>query len=142
MKVEQILNSKGSSVISVSSDADISEAVDLLGKKNIGAVVVKNQSDGVCGILSERDIVRRLSKEGPDVLAKKVSGCMTPDPFTCERSATIDEVMTTMTEKRIRHMPIVEGGMLIGVVSIGDVVKWKIETAEQEAANLRDYIAS
>lgn len=142
MKVEHILSSKGADVFSVTETSKVSEAVEVLGAKNIGAVIVKDQAGKVNGILSERDVVRQLRTEGPQLMDKPVMSCMTANPFTCEKSTTLDELMATMTEKRIRHMPVVEGGKLVGVVSIGDIVKRKIETAEQEAANLRDYIAS
>lgn len=142
MKVEQILQTKGAQVFAVSGDAPIREAVDILSEKNIGAVVVSNAAGAPVGILSERDIVRRLNVDGPDVLSTAVSSCMTPNPFTCTPETSIDDVMGEMTEKRIRHMPVVQGNALVGVVSIGDVVKRKIDTAEQEAAALKEYIAS
>lgn len=142
MKVEEILNSKGTEIFSVSSDATVSAAVDVLGEKNIGAVIVNNPSGNVCGIFSERDVVRRLRTQGADLLQKPVSSCMTPNPFTCEKGTTLDALLATMTEKRIRHMPVVENGALVGVVSIGDIVKRKIETAEREAETLREYISS
>lgn len=141
MKVEQILQSKGAQVFAVSGDAKISEAVKILNDKNIGAVVVKNGRD-VAGILSERDIVRQLKQDGGAALERPVSACMTKDIFVCRRDTSIDELMAQMTERRIRHIPVVENGALVGLISIGDVVKRKIQHAEQEAAALRDYIAS
>ena len=142
MKVEHILTSKGAEVFAVSGEETIGQAVNVLGEKNIGAVIVKNEKGDVSGILSERDVVRRLQKEGPALMDQPVSACMTPDPITCGKEASLEELMSLMTEKRIRHVPVVEGGRLVGVVSIGDVVKRKIETAEKEAEALRDYIAS
>lgn len=142
MKVEHILQSKGADVFAVSDATTVKAAVDLLGDKNIGAVVVKNAQGGVSGIFSERDVVRRLKREGPAVLDRQVADCMTKDPFTCSLDTTLDEVLGVMTNRRIRHMPVVEDGRLVGIVSIGDVVKRKIDDAEREAAALKEYIAS
>ncbi len=142
MKVEQILQSKGVEVFSVKSSDSIADAISMLNEKNIGAVIVNDDTGNVAGILSERDVVRRLGVKGADTLAMRVADCMTPSPYTCAPSATVDEVMTQMTEKRIRHMPVSEGGKLVGVISIGDIVKRKIDQAEQEAAALKEYIAS
>jgi CBS domain-containing protein len=142
VKVEHILQSKGADVFAVSGATSVKDAVDLLGEKNIGAVVVKNSDGSVSGIFSERDVVRRLKSEGPGVLAKPVADCMTKNPFTCTLDTSLDELMGVMTNKRIRHMPVVENGALVGVVSIGDVVKRKIDSAEREAAMLKEYIAS
>jgi CBS domain-containing protein len=142
LKVEQILQSKGADVFVVSNTMSVKEAVDMLGEKNIGAVVVKDENGAVSGIFSERDVVRRLKNEGAGVLARPVADCMTKDPFTCTVDTSLDELLGVMTKKRIRHMPVVEGGKLIGIVSIGDVVKRKIDNAEREAAALKEYIAS
>ena len=92
--------------------------------------------------LSERDVVRRLGEKGKDALSMRVTDCMTPKPYTCPPETTLDEVMALMTQKRIRHLPVRDGDKLVGVISIGDVVKRKIEQAEQEAAALKEYIAS
>ncbi len=142
MKVVHILQAKGAAVFAVRTTASITEAIDILGEKNIGAVVVKDEKETVVGILSERDIVRRLRTEGPIALTKTVSAYMTPNPFTCSLEAEIDQVLGRMTDKRIRHLPVCENGELVGIVSIGDVVKWKIENVEREAAALREYICS
>ena len=142
MKVEHILQAKGADVFAVSDATTVREAVDILGEKNIGAVVVKDKSGSVSGIFSERDVVRRLKSEGPDVLSRPVSDCMTKNPFTCTPDTSLDELMGVMTNKRIRHMPVIRDGKLAGIVSIGDVVKRKIDDAEREAAMLKEYIAS
>lgn len=142
MKVINILQSKGVEVFAVSPGMTLKDAVDVLGEKNIGAVIVKNSAGEVTGILSERDVVRRIRTDGPGVLARTVAECMTPSPFTCSPEATLDEILEKMTKKRIRHLPVVDGGRLIGVISIGDVVKLKIDNAEREAAALREYIAT
>lgn len=141
MKVISILQSKGVEVFAVSPGMTLKEAVDVLGEKNIGAVIVKDGAK-VTGILSERDVVRRIRTDGPGVLSKTVADCMTPSPITCGPDATLDEILEKMTNRRIRHLPVVDGGKLIGVISIGDVVKRKIENTEREAAALREYIAT
>ncbi|MDP1729671.1 MAG: CBS domain-containing protein [Devosia sp.] len=142
MQVDNILQSKGMTVYTVSAHAPISEAVRVLNEHRIGAVVVLADNGGVAGILSERDIMRHLTNEPADLLKRAVREVMTTSVVTCTRMATISELMEQMTERRIRHIPIVEEGELIGIVSIGDVVKRKIEESEQEALALREYIAS
>lgn len=142
MKVEHILQTKGADVFAVSDSTTVREAVDVLGERNIGAVVVKDKGGAVSGIFSERDVVRRLKSEGPAVLDRPVSDCMTRDPFTCTLDTSLDELMGVMTKKRIRHMPVIRDGKLAGIVSIGDVVKRKIDDIEREAAMLKEYIAS
>jgi CBS domain-containing protein len=141
MQVETILQSKGREVVTVTAGSTIAEAVDLLNSKRIGAVVVV---DGrrVVGILSERDVVRHLGHDWGALSSRPVSEVMTQTVVTISRFATVTDVMERMTEKRIRHMPVVENGDLVGIVSIGDVVKRKIEETEQEATALKEYIAS
>lgn len=141
MKVENILQAKGVDVFAVDDAAYVRDAVAVLNDKNIGAVVVRNDADDVVGILSERDVVRYLGKNGPDALALRVRDCMTPNPFTCSPESTLDDLLTLMTQKRIRHLPVTDQGRLKGVISIGDVVKRKIENAEKEAKALKEYIA-
>ena len=142
MKVEQILQSKGSEVFTVQETDTMASAVSALNARNIGAVIVKDKAEMIVGILSERDVVRRLGGEGASVLDQQVSQCMTRSPFTCSPEASVDEVMAEMTNKRIRHLPVCNGKNLVGVISIGDVVKRKIEQTEQEAQALKEYIAS
>ncbi|MEZ5897609.1 MAG: CBS domain-containing protein [Parvularculaceae bacterium] len=142
MKVETILQAKGAAVYSVTQSTSVKGAVEMLGDKNIGAVIVKNDNGDVTGIFSERDVVRRLRTEGAGVLDRPVSDCMTRNPVTCDPNTEVDELMSRMTERRIRHIPVCEGGQVVGMVSIGDVVKRKIEDAEREAAALKEYIAS
>jgi CBS domain-containing protein len=141
MQVENILQSKGRAVTTVTARASIAEAVDLLNTKRIGAVVVTDNGK-VAGILSERDIVRHLGKDWTALASRPVSDVMTSNVITASRFATIADVMERMTDNRIRHLPIVENGDLVGIVSIGDVVKRKIEETEQEATALKEYIAS
>src|SRR5690606_14691476 len=118
------------------------EAVKLLNQHRIGAVVVVTHEGAVAGILSERDIVRNLLGDPAKLLTLPVSDIMTTRVITCRRAATVSDLMEQMTEHRIRHIPIVEEGQLLGIVSIGDVVKGKIEATEQEANALREYISS
>lgn len=142
MQVDNILQSKGTVVHTVPTGAPVAEAVRLLNERRIGAVVVTDAAGAVAGILSERDIVRHLGGDPEQLLASPVSNIMTKTVITCGRETAVSELMEQMTRYRIRHIPIVEDGALVGIVSIGDVVKRKIEEAEQEAMALRDYIAS
>ena len=142
MKVSEILNEKGNAVFTVTRSDTVSKAVDILGENNIGVVVVMGDVGEVCGILSERDIVRRMRESGASALQGSIGKCMTPDPFTSDLDATVDQLMGVMTQKRIRHMPVVDAGKLVGLISIGDLVKRKIEQAEKEAEAMREYISS
>jgi len=142
MQVDNILQTKGPAVHTVPAMATVAEAVKTLNERRIGAVVVVDAQGGVAGILSERDIVRNLGGDPQKLLAAPVSTIMTSTVITCSRQTGVSELMEQMTRYRIRHIPIVEGGTLVGIVSIGDVVKRKIEEAEQEAAALKEYIAS
>jgi len=142
MKVEDILHAKGTSVITVRAADSVAEALRLLNTHNIGALAVIGDDGRLEGVLSERDIIRRLTGAETDLFSRRVETCMTRVPHTCTRDTPIDDIMQLMTNRRIRHVPVVEGGVLCGLVSIGDVVKRKIELAEREASALRDYIAS
>lgn len=141
MLVETILHTKGVVVHTLPQTDTLGDAVQLLNRHNIGAVVITDPGGSIVGILSERDIVRRLGSGATDALALPIAECMTRGVFTCRRDTPIAEVMERMTRHRIRHMPVAEGDNLVGIVSIGDVVKHKIEEAEREAAELREYIA-
>ena len=142
MLVDTILQTKGSAVHTLPHTGTLADAVALLNSQNIGAVVVTGAGNTIAGILSERDIVRRLGSEPASALALSIAQTMTRDVITCERSTPIAEVMERMTRHRIRHMPVTDAGALVGIISIGDVVKLKIEEAEREAEELRQYIAS
>ncbi|HEV7275131.1 MAG TPA: CBS domain-containing protein [Devosiaceae bacterium] len=142
MQVDNILQSKGMTVHTVTTHAPISEAIRVLSANRIGAVVVINDSGKVAGILSERDIVRHLDDDAGKLLKRSVREVMTAEVITCGRDASVSELMEQMTRHRIRHIPVVEDDELVGIVSIGDVVKRKIEEAEQEAIALKEYIAS
>ena len=142
MHVETILQAKGSLVYTLPETASLADAVSLLNTHNIGALVVTGAGDEVAGILSERDIVRQLGKEAAISMVQPVSAIMTRSAVTCGRDTEIAEIMDLMTEHRVRHIPVMEGRQLVGIISIGDVVKAKIEEIEQDAEALREYIAS
>ena len=120
----------------------LKEVVELLASKGVGAVVVSDASQSVLGILSERDVVRVLGKHGASALEDPVSRHMTPKVITVTRDDTIEHVMQTMTAGRFRHVPVVEGGRLIGIISIGDVVKRHVNALDSERKALREYIAT
>lgn len=142
MHVETILQTKGVTVHTLPETGTLADAVALLNSHNIGAVVITGPGEKIAGILSERDIVRQVGKNPSGALATSIGACMTRGVITCERLTTIDDVMQRMTRLRIRHMPVAEDGRLVGIISIGDVVKHKIQEVEHEAEALRDYIAS
>ncbi|UJW86798.1 CBS domain-containing protein [Devosia sp. SL43] len=142
MLVDTILQTKGVLVHTLPESGSLGDAVALLNRHNIGAVVITDTGGTIVGILSERDIVRRLGTDPATALALRIGDCMTRGVVTCTRQTPIADVMERMTRHRIRHMPVAEGDQLIGIVSIGDVVKLKIEQAEHEAEVLREYIAS
>jgi CBS domain-containing protein len=142
MTVANILASKGRAVFTTEPETPMSKVVDQLAQKRVGAIVVTDKAGKICGIVSERDIVRELARKGPEVLSRPVSVCMTTKVVTCSEKDTVDDVMAVMTANRFRHLPVEQGGRLSGIISIGDVVKRKIERAEQDAAELRNYIAS
>ena len=124
-------------------DLKLRESIDLGDIPwECGAVVVRDLSGKVVGILSERDVVRRIGRHGAEAMGMQVRECMTGDPYTCTPEDSVEDLMAMMTRKRIRHLPVTAGGRIIGVVSIGDVAKRKIEEAEQEAAALKEYISS
>ena len=141
MIVAQILASKGRDVATTTPDRSISDVVGELATRKIGALVVTERGR-VVGIVSERDIVKTIGLKGPEILADPVSSIMTRDVITCREGETINGVMTRMTRRRFRHMPVVEDGELVGIISIGDVVKARIEEVEYEADELRTYIAT
>ncbi len=142
MNVSSILREKGSDVVTLASDAPLGEIARVLTERKIGAVVIVGPGGAVCGIASERDVVNTIVRQGAAALDKPVSDCMTANVVTCEGSTSIDDLMSLMTDRRIRHIPVVEDGALKGIVSIGDVVKRKIAETEAEAEALKEYIAT
>ena len=142
MTVAWILKEKGRHVVSVLSTTPVTDAIGLLEINRIGAVPVLDEEHRVLGILSERDIVRILATRGPEALSEPVSLHMTHPVSTCSEHHSIDWVMNEMTNHRFRHIPITENGHLVGIVSIGDVVKLKLALAESEAAQMRQYFSA
>jgi CBS domain-containing protein len=142
MNVAAILKSKGREVLTTTPDATLLDIAKLLGTRRIGCIVVTGIDGKVIGIVSERDIVREIARAGSQVLKEPVASCMTKSVVSCREADTIDRLMSEMTTHRFRHMPVVERGRLVGLVSIGDVVKMRIAEAEMEAAAMRDYIAT
>ena len=141
MNVETILRTKGSAVATIRPDETVGVAVQQLIDRNIGALVVSNDGDSVDGIISERDIVHGLADHGTALLSLKVAEMMTRRVVTCELSDSVDQLMAEMTNRRIRHFPVVQDGRLRGIVSIGDVVKNRLDEVEYEARSLRSFIA-
>jgi CBS domain-containing protein len=139
MTIQAILDSKGRDVVGVDSDAPVREAVRLLAEHRIGAVVVRD-GEGVAGILSERDLVYCIAKEGAGALDLPVSRMMTAPVITVEPSVSVLAALSDMSKRRIRHLPVVEAGKLAGLVSIGDLVAWRIAMIEEEAQAMRAYI--
>lgn len=141
MIVQHIINEKGRAVTTVEPGVSLAEAAAILTRDRIGAVVVMD-GDAVAGILSERDIVRALAADGADALQRPARDYMTTRVMTCQMRDPIDDVMQWMTTGRFRHLPVIEDGRLAGIVSIGDVVKRKIEEVQHEAEQMRDYITT
>lgn len=139
MTVRAILDTKGHHVQSVEPGAKLSAAIKLLSERRIGAVLVLSQGR-IEGILSERDIVRVLGERGASVLDEQVSAVMTRKVVSCREKDTVSEIMETMTAGKFRHLPVVEDGRVVGLISIGDVVKWRVGEYEREQEALRDYI--
>jgi CBS domain-containing protein len=142
MTVARILSEKGREVFTTQPHRSLKEVIDLLASKGVGAVVVSDASMSVLGILSERDVVRVIAQYGAAALDDPVSRHMTAKVITVTRGDTIDHVMQTMTEGRFRHVPVVEDGRLIGIISIGDVVKRHVNMIDSERQALREYIAT
>jgi CBS domain-containing protein len=142
MTVKAILSRKGGDVVTIAPTASLSAAVKLLADRRIGAIVVTGPENRVAGILSERDIVRTLAERGPAVLDDNVAAVMTRKVTACTEADTVAFIMERMTEGRFRHLPVVEQGELVGVISIGDVVKYRVGEIESESNALREYIAT
>ncbi len=141
MNVATILKHKGSGVFTTTSDKSLLEIAKLLAQQRIGCVVIVRDDDKVAGIVSERDLLRAIGQAGPKVLEKPVSDFMTKTVITAREGDTVDQLMAEMTTRRFRHMPVVERDQLIGLVSIGDLVKIQIAEMEMEAAATREYTA-
>jgi CBS domain-containing protein len=142
MTVAHILSSKGRGVFTAAAEDTLESVAKTLSDKRIGSVVIVNDKDAIVGIISERDIVRALARNGAGALGLKVATVMTSEVRTCSPRDSEGELMAMMTEHRIRHLPVVEGGKLAGMISIGDVVKFRIEAIEREAEDMKSYIAT
>jgi CBS domain-containing protein len=141
MNVEAILRGKGRAVATIRPDQAIAAALAALRERNIGALVVSEDGDGVDGIISERDIVHGLAEHGSALLSLNVAGVMTRRVATCDPADSVADLMAEMTNRRIRHLPVVRDGRLVGIVSIGDLVKNRLDEIEFEARSLRSFIA-
>ncbi|MEN3749075.1 CBS domain-containing protein [Sphingomonas sp. HF-S3] len=139
MTIAAILSGKGSDVVSIAGDRTVAEAVALLSEKRIGAVPVMD-SDGVAGIFSERDVIHCLERHGAAALDHRVAQVMTAPAITVTRDESILAALALMTRRRVRHLPVVERGECVGFVSIGDLVKYRIDRIESEANEMRAYI--
>lgn len=140
MTVSIILANKGREVVSIEPNASLAEAVRLLGEKRIGAALILGADRRIAGIISERDIVRVLAERGAAVLEEPVSRTMTRKVESCNESDTVAHIMERMTQGKFRHMPVVDQGQVVGVVSIGDIVKHRLHEMERESTAMRDYI--
>jgi CBS domain-containing protein len=140
MTVKTILATKGSNVLSIEPTASLEAAVAMLAKHRVGALLVLGPDRRVIGILSERDIVRALAERGAGALKEPLAQSMTRKVVTCSQSDTVGALMERMTTGKFRHLPVIEQDQLVGIVSIGDVVKLRLHEMEHEAAALRDYI--
>jgi CBS domain-containing protein len=142
MTVSAILAAKGRHVVTIGVTAKVGEAVAVLAEKRIGALVIVDDTGRIAGIVSERDVVRSIAADADAALQRPLSVIMTRAVVTCGEGETIDSVMSRMTRGRFRHLPVVTSGRLAGIVSIGDVVKARIEQVEREAEEMRAYIAT
>lgn len=141
MKIQDVLRAKGSGVATVAPDTSIGELLAGLADRGIGAMVVVSATGSLAGIVSERDVVRQLHARGPAVLQGTVGDIMTTEVATCDPNDDIGDIMRLMTERRFRHLPVLQDGRLSGIVSIGDIVKSRIDDLVTTTAHLENYIA-
>jgi CBS domain-containing protein len=142
MRVSGILAAKGATVATIAPHATVAEAADELRLHGIGALVVSSDGRGIEGIVSERDVVRALAERGERILREPVSQLMTVEVFTCSPEDSVEHLMRTMTDRRTRHLPVAVEGELAGIVSIGDIVKWRLGELEDETRHLHEYITT
>lgn len=140
MKLADLIRRKGTTVVTVSPQATLAELTELFAEHNIGAAVVSEDGEHIVGIISERDVVRELAKAGPQITDHPVSSCATTEVFTASPEDEITEVANSMTQHRVRHLPVVVDDKLYAIVSIGDVVKFRIDQLEQERDQLIGYV--
>ena len=141
MRIADVLRGKGTAVATIEQRSSVTALLAALAEHNVGALVVVDGEGGLAGIVSERDVVRRLNEHGADVLDGPVSAIMTSKVFTCGPEESVDTLTVQMTERRIRHVPVLRDGALVGIVSIGDVVKSRISQLEEHGEQLQAYIA-
>jgi CBS domain-containing protein len=141
MRVADVLRTKGSEVATVPPKVSVTGLLEDLARHNVGALVVVDEAGAVIGIVSERDVVRRLNERGAELLTAPIEQIMTSPVVTSDPNEAVDRLAEIMTERRIRHMPVVEDGRLVGIVSIGDVVKSRIQQLESDREQLESYIA-
>lgn len=139
MRIADVLRNKGSAVATISPDTSVAELLSGMAERNIGAMVVTG-ADGLAGIVSERDVVRKLHEHGASMLDRPVSEIMTSVVVTCTPTDAVDDLSVLMTEHRVRHVPVISNGQLAGIVSIGDVVKTRIDELNAEREQLQTYI--
>jgi CBS domain-containing protein len=142
MKIEKISKLSATGLQTISPDKTVLEASQKLVEFNIGALPVCDSEGGLVGIITERDILRETAKHGSEAVGNKIAGVMTRNVTTCTADDDIETAMRTMTERRIRHLPVLAGGDLVDIISIGDLVKSKLDGANEEIRLLRDYVAS
>jgi CBS domain-containing protein len=142
MTVKTILSLKGGDVATIAPTASLATAARVLAERRIGALVVMDAADRVAGILSERDIVRALAERGAAALDERLDRAMTRRVVTCAEATTVSEIMKRMTAGRFRHVPVVELGRLVGIVSIGDVVKYRLTAMQRESQSMREYVSA
>jgi CBS domain-containing protein len=141
MRIREVLRSKGGAVYTIAPEATVADLLNRLAEYNVGALVVSADGQTVAGIVSERDVVRHIQDRGTAVLDDQVSTIMTSTVTTCTEQDTVEDLMREMTNRRIRHIPVLRGDALVGVISIGDVVKSRIGELEYERSSLLGYIA-
>ena len=142
MRITDVLRTKGNTVATIEPEATVSGLLDQLAEHGVGALVVSSDGSTVGGIVSERDVVRHLQRTGPDLLGQPVSSIMTTEVWTCPPETDLVELMRKMTDGRFRHVPVLVDGSLAGIVSIGDVVKHRIDELQAERDQLEAYITS
>jgi len=142
MTLAELLKKKGNEAITVPESASVAEAIRTMHQNHVGAVIVPSVTGGLAGIITERDVMRLYAEGKGDFEKILVKDCMTTDPILGKPDERVNEIMNIMTEKRFRHLPVVQDGQIIGVVSIGDLVKAKLEETTVEAQALRQYITS
>ena len=142
MLVSQVIREKGDIVFTISPDETLSEAAALLHQRQVGSIVVLGAGGAVVGLISERDVVRQVALDGAAALDSPVSAAMTREVICAVPDETVDALLARMTDRRVRHLPVMQGAKLVGLVSIGDLVKRKIAESEAEARELKAYIAA